>query len=203
MFLIHGIRRLERSGHMLPGACRICEAENSVQLLVMQPYVHLFWIPLFPLPRRARTKCMACGFVEDHKKLPLGTILLFQDLKRQRRTPLWTFSGGAVLAVAIPLFVQSMGEHFDQQADLLTTPAVGDVWTMKLGHKWYTLHRVEEVRADSVFVRASGREAHGGIVMLAAMQGDTTVTYTGERMGYARNELHALDKQGDLYNVSR
>ncbi|MCC7501010.1 MAG: hypothetical protein IT229_00680 [Flavobacteriales bacterium] len=203
MFFVKGIRRLELSGHILPGTCPICETKSSVQLLVLQPYVHFFWIPLFPTPRRARTRCMVCGHEQLHKKLPVGTIQLFHDLKKQSRTPLWTWSGAALLAVIVPLFVQSMGEHFDEQASLLATPAVGDVWTMKLGPKWYTLYRVEEVRADSVFVRTSGREAHGGIVMLAAMQADSTVTYAGERRGYARGELQALDKQGGLYSVDR
>ena len=203
MFLIHGIRRLELSGHLLPGACPICETAGSVQLFVLQPYVHFFWIPLFPTLKRGRTRCMICGHEVKHKHLPIGTIHLFHELKRQRRTPLWTFSGAVALAVIIPLFVRSMGEHEDRQDALLNSPAVGDVWTMKLGPKWYTLYEVEEVRADSVFVRMSDREVHGGLIKLSALQAYSTVDFTGDRLGYALNGLHELDKRGPLYSVSR
>lgn len=203
MFLIHGIRRIELSSHTLPNPCEVCEEVGSVQLLVLQPYVHLFWLPLFPLPRRGRTKCEICGCEVKHGQLPLQIKLLFGDLKNIGRTPLWTFSGTAILAVVLPLFVQTMSRHSDKQAALLEEPKAGDIWTIKLGPKHYTLYKVEDVRPDSIFLRMNARELHGGFVALARFESDSENDYTGDWIGYARSQLREFEKHGPLHSISR
>ena len=204
MFLIHGIRRKELSGHLLPGACPICNAEGSVQLYILQPYAHFFWLPLFPLPRRGLTKCMLCGHEVSHRKLPLPTRELFKVLKGQGRTLLWMFSGVAILAVVLPLFVQAMMRHGEREADLLKAPQVGDVWTIELGHKHYTLYRVEEVRPDSVYVLADAYEVEdAGVVALSKFELDTIHDFTGEPIGFARTDLLELKAHGPIHSVDR
>ena len=146
---------------------------------------------------------MICGNEVKHGQLPPQTKLLFGDLKKMARTPIWTFTGAAILAVVIPLFVQSVGEHSAKQAALLEMPEAGDIWTIKLGSKHYTLYRVEEVRADSVFVRKNSRDVHGGIMAQVKFQQDAVNDFTGERIGFAWSELTAMEKSGPLSSVSR
>lgn len=204
MFLVHGIRRKELTRHLLPGQCPICGEKNCVELVVVQRYAHFFWLPLFPLPKRGSTICATCGYEVAHRKLAMGLKQLFNDLRKQERTPLWMFSGSAILVVALPLFVQAMMRHDQEQDGLLTGPMVGDVWTIKLGYKRYTLCKVESVDADSVHVRANTHELEdAGVVALAKFQLETTDGFIGDRIGYARKELLDLAAHGPIHSVER
>lgn len=204
MFLIHGIRRKVLRGELLPGQCVKCGNEGGMQLMVVQPYVHLFWLPLFPLTKRARWRCMLCDHEVKQSGMPDHAKAIFPVLKGQVCTPWWTFTGVVLLAAPLVLGVRSMMAHEDEQEGYLTQPQVGDVWTMKLGHKHYTLQRVEEVRSDSVFVRANTDEVHdAGIMRLIKFREGSARHFTGERIGYARSELIALDKKGPLYGIDR
>lgn len=114
------------------------------------------------------------------------------------------FTCSAVLAVALPLFVQAMMQHDQEQDSLLVEPRVGDVWTMRLGYKHYTMYRVEAVRADSVFVQANGQEVeNAGVMALAKFQLAATDDFTGDRIGYARKELLELEAHGPIHSVER
>lgn len=204
MFLIHGIRRKELRGELLQGLCPKCADQGTMQLLVVQPYVHLFWLPLFPLPKRGRWKCMHCGHEVKQGQMPEHAREILPLLKQEARTPWWTFTGSVLLAVPLVFFVQAIADHGKEQDSLLQEPNVGDVWTIKLGHKHYTLYRVEEVRTDSVFVRKSAHEVEGaGILALSKFQLANADDFTGDRMGYARKELLELEAHGPIYSMER
>lgn len=202
MFLIHGIRRKVLGEHALPGTCVQCGATGGLLLHVLQPYVHFFWLPLFPLPKRGRSTCAQCGHLTKHGKLPPAEAGLFHLLKREHRTPWWTFTGLALLAVIVPWGIGEMNEHNTRQQALIHQPQVGDIWTIKLGHKHYTLQRVVEVRPDSVFLRGCGSSVHGGVLDLTQFQGERKRAYEGDVVGHARSELDAYDR-GPLYSISR
>lgn len=204
MFLIYGIRRKELIGEFLPGTCPKCGNEGTMQLLVVQPYVHLFWLPLFPIPKRGQWKCMHCEHIMKQGVMPEHVRGILPLMKEKARTPWWTFTGSIILVVPLYLFMQAMREHGREQDALLAQPQVGDVWTIKLGHKHYTLQRVEGVRDDSVFVRANELEVRdAGIVGLSRFQKEAADRFNAERIGYARDELIELDKKGPLHSVHR
>jgi hypothetical protein len=202
LFLIHGIRRIKLRGELLPGTCDHCGTEGSVQLLVVQPYVHLFWIPFFPLPKRARTECLACKHEVKHSRLGPMHIGLFDALKGEKRTPLWTWIGAGVMAFVLPWFITQLNRNSADQNALLLHPQVGDIWTIKLSDKRHTLHRVEEVRADSIFVRACDRVAVGGFMAQVKLSTDSTVRFDGDRTAHARADLADYDR-GPLRSIER
>ncbi len=203
MFLIHGIRRVQLAQYHLPGACPTCGADGGKRLLVLQPFVHLFWLPLFALPRRGRTICAECGDRVEHRKLPQPTRELFDALKREERTPAWTFLGSVLFLIVLPIFIHSMSANQERKADLLAEPAVGDVWTIKLGSKHYTLYRVEELSNDSIHLRMNTRDTTGGVVKLATLQRKALNDFKGGRVGYARSDIELLAKKGFIRSVRR
>ena len=73
-------------------------------------------------------------------------------MKSKTKTPVWTFSGLAVLTVLIAWGVVTGKQNDERNAALILVPQQGDVYEVKKEDKQYTLFKVESVVGDTVFV---------------------------------------------------
>lgn len=82
--------------------CPSCGFQNSLQISVFQRYVHVFWIPTFPIGKTGYTQCVYCKQVMTQKEMPASLQMTYKEAARCTKTPIWMFSG-LILAVLMVL----------------------------------------------------------------------------------------------------
>lgn len=140
--------------------CPNCGAQNSVSMSIYQQYVHIYWIPCFPTRKIGETQCARCQQVLKENQF---TPLFHQTcnaIKTELTTPIWTFSGVAVLGVLIVLFVILSYENTERNARLVSSPQRGDIYEIKKKSHSFTLYKVDHVVADTVYLLSSKFESN-------------------------------------------
>lgn len=66
---------------------------------IFRNYFHIWYIPFFPLNKKIISKCMSCGAEVNQLELPPGTKEQ-AFMNSTRRTPVWMFSGVALIFIA-------------------------------------------------------------------------------------------------------
>jgi hypothetical protein len=79
--------------------CAHCYSNNAIQMSVFQRYAHVFWIPFFPVNKTGVSQCIHCKQALRLKEMPAALRLSFDNLKLRTKTPYWTFSGLALIAL--------------------------------------------------------------------------------------------------------
>lgn len=160
--------------------CVHCGTPDAVAAVVLSRYVQFFWIPVFPIGKRAVTVCSFCKQALEQAQWPPVYQQPAFAARQQARPPLTNYLG--LLLVGVP-FVLLMffgfftlakeaisGEkrpaptatavaadaHGRVNEPLLTDPRPGDVYAIEnptLHH--FDLLQVARVSADSVYLQAS------------------------------------------------
>ena len=73
-------------------ACEKCGNKTTV-LSIFQSYFHILFIPIVPINKTAAAQCTKCRNVIYKKRLSTEYLNIFNSLKKQYKTPFWTFSG--------------------------------------------------------------------------------------------------------------
>src|SRR5687767_980352 len=111
--------------------CNNCGTQHSVQLSIFQKYAHVFWIPFFPLGKIAVSECNHCKQALRTNEFPPSTRLAYDNLKRESKTPLWMFSGLALVAVFVIFTSYESKQNHKKNAALIEAPAKGDLFEVK------------------------------------------------------------------------
>lgn len=87
--------------------CPFCGENHAVGVLPYHKYFHVYWIPIIPYGKEYVTACGKCGnAVPDHY---LGSNGMGEDIKKQVKTPIWTFAGVFVLvAIAVAIYISTL-----------------------------------------------------------------------------------------------
>ena len=81
--------------------CPNCGTQGSVEMHIAQQYAHVFWIPIFATIKKGVSQCGHCKQVLKYKEMPSNLQTDYNNLKSLAKTPIWMFSGLAILAVLI------------------------------------------------------------------------------------------------------
>lgn len=200
--IIYGYRSRQLSREVLAEKCPQCGASHSNQLFVFQKYAHVFWIPFFPLGKYVAGHCGECDVVLNQKNMPQGWKPILEEIKSNAKTPLWTFSGLAIIAVIIAVSFANEHLKHKQSAKLLMSPHRGDVFEIKMKNNHYTLLKIDEVGDDSVLLRINIYESNvaSGLTDLKS-KGDTS--FSDEQFAVARAELKNMFDKGEIVNIER
>lgn len=87
------------------GDCPYCKTENNMWIQGYQKYVHIFWIPFFPVGKKVYMVCGHCkGAFEKREIQDPKLIQSFLDGKNnQTKTPWYHFTGLILLSILIVL----------------------------------------------------------------------------------------------------
>jgi hypothetical protein len=133
--------------------CTNCGAQNSVELHMFQRYAHIFWIPFFPIGKTGVSQCGQCKQVLKLKEMPDNSLRdAYNRLKKDSKTPVWTFSGLALIAVIIAIGIVNSKQEHAKNAKLVADPKKGDVYELNLGASSYTLYKVDDIVGDTVYI---------------------------------------------------
>ncbi len=141
-------------------SCTQC-GQRALVPVVSQGYFHVFWIPMFPLWKKANFVCGQCRRIVDAKEQP-ALKEFARDAKREARTPFWYFLGAAAIALLIGTIAVEARERSANEAEWIKAPATGDYYvieTKKLLEDVkpepfkYVVARVVDADSDSVDLR--------------------------------------------------
>ena len=126
--VIYGTKATQLAKETVTEKCQNCGTQNSIEIYVFQKYAHIFWIPLFPTGKTAVSECSHCKQVLKQKEMPAALKASYDNIKVQSKTPIWTFSGLALLAVLISFGVYSDNQNSARNAKLILEPQAGDIY---------------------------------------------------------------------------
>ena len=180
--------------------CTSCGTQNSVELHVFQKYAHVFWIPFFPVGKTGVSQCGHCKQVLKVKEMPDGLRGAYERLKAQSRTPVWTFSGLALVAILITVGVINSKQEHARNAKLLNDPKKGDIYEVSNSSSRYTLYKVTDVIGDTVFIVQNQYEVNKSSG-LSDLKGKP---YADEEvMPYSKQELKYMFDKDQIIDVDR
>lgn len=87
------------------GSCPYCKTENNMWIQGYRKYVHVFWIPFFPIGKKVYLVCGHCKGAFEKKEIQNQELLQnFEDYKNnQVKTPYYHFIGLILLITGIIL----------------------------------------------------------------------------------------------------
>lgn len=198
--MFYGLKTKELGQTRVPGACPSCGTENSVALHVVQKYIHFVFLPIVPIGRSAVTHCEHCQQTLTGKQLSPSAKEVFKAALAEFRTPIWTYSGVAIVALLTPLALWQSDRHDKEVIARLNTPKEGDLYEILLGGRSYSFYRVSRVSGDSIYVGLYNYETNkwrGLGSLLRKEDGE----FSKDLIGYSHADVLAMRKDGMILDV--
>ena len=214
MLLLWGWRGKVIPGKMLNNQrCEQC-GSGSLRAHTVVNYVHIFWIPLFPVGRQIATECNHCKSVQKGKEVSKA---IKEEAKRQQAVapvPKYLFMGTVGFAMLFGFLFVNVQQQRARTADYVAAPAVGDCFVVNYEEIFgvseedlrYGVMRVNFASSDSVaFAVGSWAYEYTSDAGSAVTDGDVDSPeywVTGEVM-FARDELVAMHESELVRRVIR
>ncbi len=180
--------------------CPNCETKGSTRLSVFGRYAHIFWIPLFPVGRPSVSECGNCQVAYDKKEMPAEMRTAVEQLSASTKTPIWFFSGLAVIAVLIAVVSYTSSVNKANNEKYINEPLAGDKYEYTSDDGMYSILMVSDVDADSVYVMENTMEVNkkSGLHKI-----DKSENYMDMAYGISRAEVKDLYETGTIFDVER
>ncbi len=200
--IVYGQKAKVLATETLTEKCPNCGAIASVQLSVVQKYVHVFWIPCIPLGKTGISQCGNCKQVLKLKSMPQSFKDAYDAFKAQAKTPVYMYSGLGLIVLLFAWATYHGQQNAKQYALLITAPQKGDIFEIKTNENKYTLYKVDAVVGDTVFVRPNNFETseESGLSDLK-QKGDTS--FGEETQPILKPALKTMLEKGDIVGVER
>ena len=129
--------------------CPLCKTPNSLHITVYHQFVG-FIVPLFPLKKTCMADCSSCkGNVEIQYMSP-DFYVLYQQLKKDSRTPRRLYIGSLILVIGMVLLCFYFYENSKRVNSIIKLPQKNDLFEIVQPSGNYTLYKVARVKGDTV-----------------------------------------------------
>ncbi|HUR11979.1 MAG TPA: hypothetical protein VM012_11445 [Flavitalea sp.] len=200
--IIYGSRSKQLVKETSIEKCAHCGNRN-MDIYIFQKYAHIFWIPFFPFSKTGVSQCNNCKQVLKQNEMPASLQKETYDiLKLKTATPVWMFSGLALLVLLITSMVIDSNKKNERNALLILAPQSGDVFEVRTKDNQYTLFKVDDVQGDTVlfFINDFQTNKSSGLRDIKE-KGDNA--YAKETYVMARQELKEMFDKGDIVDIDR
>ncbi|MEO6317126.1 MAG: zinc-ribbon domain-containing protein [Chitinophagaceae bacterium] len=200
--IVYGTRSTELEKELVSEKCANCGTQHSILLHVFQKYAHIFWIPFFPIGKTAVSQCGNCKQVLNLKQMPASLSAACENIKPRSKTPIWMFSGLALLAAII--VAAGIGNHQQTKRNtaLILTPKSGDIFEVKTKEHQYTLYKVTAMQGDSALIQINQYETNKESG-LSDLKRKGATAYSAEIYAFSRAELNQMFKDGEIIDIDR
>lgn len=199
--IIYGSRATQLAKETISDPCPQCQSSNTLDLYVFQRYAHIFWIPFFPVGKTGACQCAHCKQVLKLREMPSPLRSAYTALADQKKAPVWTFAGIALIGVLIIGSLTQSGRHDARTSALVKAPRAGDILEVKKSAGVYTLYKIAEVRPDSVAVLPLLYSVDNPSGLSKLESG--SYNYAAEAKMYSRENLSVLLHAGEILDVIR
>ena len=197
--LIYGTREAHLRTQNIPGQCPYCKTKDNLQMSVYQKYVHVFWIPFFPVTRDFTTRCSHCNQVLQENEVKQYFKDSYIELKSQARIPIWTFTGLGLLALIITNLVISINKDNKQNEEFVKSPQIGDIYEYKTKEGHYTLLKVQRIAGDTIYFLQNHYETNN-ITGLTKLRDSV---YREENFPFMKVDLLKMLEKNEIIDVDR
>lgn len=83
--------------------CSYCEEGNTQRISVFGKYAHVFWIPIFPIGKKAVAECTHCKRTIEQKEFSPELKSLYQENKNKAKRPIWHWLGLGIFGLLVAL----------------------------------------------------------------------------------------------------
>lgn len=83
--------------------CNYCEQGDTQRVSVFGKYAHIFWIPFFPIGKKAVAECTHCKRTIEQKEFSPQLAKLYQENKNKAKRPIWHWLGLGIFGLLIAL----------------------------------------------------------------------------------------------------
>lgn len=181
-------------------ACTNCQQQNSINMYIVQRYIHIYWIPFCPaLNKEAISECTNCKEVLKKKQFPETYKNGYQDIKSNTKIPIWMFTGlGIVALIIVGLFITSI-QNDSENVELLLSPQKGDIYEIKLADKKYTLYKVDKIEGNAVYMLENEyiSDKEEGMKSLLGKP------FYKESYPIMKSDLEIMLKKGEIIDIER
>lgn len=200
--IVYGYRSTHlKSGHLPNVKCPCGESKDKMTVSVFGRHVHIFWIPLFPAGKTPVFECQSCHKGFKKKELNDEGRLAYKNFKSTVKTPIWKYSGLAIIAVLIGFGFYSHKQDEAKIATYVEQPAMFDVYTFRTENNYYSTFKVLEVFKDSIYVSYNAMETN----KLSGVKDIDLPKNYQDSLYYVLTPqtIKALHDSGDIMNISR
>lgn len=100
--------------------CEYCEEGNTQRISVFGKYAHIFWIPTFPIGKKAVAECTHCKRTIEQKEFPPELKKLYQENKSKAKRPIWHWLGLGIFGLLVALIsIVGITAEEDPRSELL------------------------------------------------------------------------------------
>ena len=200
--LVYGAKSKKILSETLHEKCPNCGTQNSVQMVILQKYAHLFWIPSFPTGKTATTECKFCKQKFNLKEMPEAFREEYKILKSKTKAPLYTYSGLIIFIVLLGLVFFNSDRNRRKNHELIKSPQKGDIYELRIEGYHYTLQKVNRVSGDTVFVYEHMMETDK-ISGIAELKSKGDKAYKELELPFTKNKLSKMLEDGDIIDIKR
>lgn len=180
--------------------CTNCQQQNSINMYIVQRYIHIYWIPFCPaLYKEAISECTDCNQVLKKKQFPESYKNHYKDLNHSSKIPVWMFTGlGIVALIILGLFITSI-QNDSENVELLLSPQKGDIYEIKLADKKYTLYKVDKIEGNAVYMLENEyvSDKEEGMKSLLGKP------FYKESYPIMKSDLEIMLKKGEIIDIER
>ena len=202
--IIYG-NKATKTGHqsLFGTKCSNCDTKDSLEMYTFSRYFHIFWIPVFPYKKEAVTQCNNCKQILNKKEFSSALLSQYEEMKVSSKTPYWQYIGLAVFGVLIFSIVYSIREDDKRDKAYLAAPKTGDIYEIKTIDGAYTLYKVSEVTADSVYVLFNQYQSNKQSGLSESKMTAASSFIQEDPMPIAKKDLAAMKEKGEIQGVNR
>ena len=92
--IIFGSKTSNIGNFVIPNSkCEYCEKEGTQRITVFGNYVHIFWVPFFPIGRDVFAECTHCKRTLEQKEFSPKLNQQYLDNKINFKRPFWHWFG--------------------------------------------------------------------------------------------------------------
>ncbi|WP_046757931.1 hypothetical protein [Kordia jejudonensis] len=159
--IVYGTGSKDIGTRKIQGAkCPNCES-TEMCVNVTSNYAQVFWIPIFPMSKKFLSVCLHCDQVLEKKEMPQQLKDKIDMEKHHFKTPIYLFSGLAIIALLVVYAFYASGKHDEELAANVKNLEAKDVVVFKVSSKEYTFAEVNKKSNDTIYLNYSSYTYEG------------------------------------------
>ena len=190
-----------KEGQISNVTCPNCKNITTITYTIFGKYAHTYWIPMFPMKKKTVIECNSCYRTYNMKEAPEPVQHKFQRETEGVKTPIWHFSGLALLAILIYVAFYLSKKDEINDALYIEKPKSGDVYTIEAPKKgYYTTMKILKVTTDSLFLVHNDYDIHRRSKIYRIEKEEN---YSTKIDSLSIIDIQRLFDEGHIYEVDR
>jgi len=180
--------------------CPNCNKKGGIICSIYGRYIHIFWIPLFPIGKKGATQCSKCNRSISPREMTEDFKRDYKNFKSEARRPIWHLLGIIIITIIVAFFTFLITTNTNREVEYIANPVVGDVYRCNTDVKKYTTLKVTDVKEDSIYFLKNN---YSFSTRIGIEKIDLDSCYNAEVSVMSKAVLKKLYDLGTIYNVNR